>query len=297
MLEKKLIEQLSQLKEIKPDADWKIRNRDILVKQIYGSQIEENASKNNWTWYWRVPMTLVSGVSQPAWVAILIFLFLVGGGATSVKMAERTKPGDPLYIAKLISERTQLALTFNDTSKARLGLQFASNRADEINQILAEQTTAGNNQNVASLLNNLKSQISDVRSSIAKISPTATPTNNVTGNKASGNNGQMVISADLKKENKGIELNDGSTATVSDQEPQKSMQSTTTNNNTVVATSSAAALNISQTADILKQAEQLLGQNKYSDTLTKLNEADRSILPKDSQPASGDGKNATSTVK
>ncbi len=297
MLEQNLIKQLSQLKEIKPDADWKIRNRDILVKQIYGSQVEQETVKNNWTWYWHAPLALASSVSQPAWVAVLIFVFLIGGGATSIRMADRTKPGDPLYIAKMISERTQLAFTFNNESKARLNLEFASNRVAEINQVLAEPTTSDKDQNVANLLSNLKSQISDVRSSIAKISPTAAPASNLASNKSNDSAGQMVISADLKKENKGIEISDGSNASAGEQVTQTPPPAaTTTVNNSTASASSTPALNINQTADILKQAEQLLDENKYSDTLTKLNEVDQSILPKDSRQ-DGDSKSATTTVK
>ena len=54
-------------------------------------------------------------------------------------MAEKTKPGDSLYIAKIVSEKTQYALTFDDKSKAQLGLQFATNRVEEMNKVLAEE--------------------------------------------------------------------------------------------------------------------------------------------------------------
>jgi hypothetical protein len=294
MLEQSLIKQLSQLKEIKPDADWKIRNRDILVKQIYGSQTEDGPSKNNWTWYWRLPLAYVSGVSQPAWVAILIFMFVVGGGTASVKMADRTKPGDSLYIAKMISERTQLALTFNNEGKARLGLEFASNRVAEINQFLEEPAAPSKDQNVANLLDNLKSQISDVRSSIAKINPTVVaPATNVK-NKDNDVVGQMVISANLKKDNQGIEISEGSVPVTSNQEtPKIATPATTTVNNFTVATSSMSALDISQTADILKEAGKLLGEEKYSDTLAKLDELNKPMTP----AVLEDSKNATSTAK
>lgn len=295
MLGKNLIKQLSQLKEIKPDAGWKARNRDILVKQIYGSQAEEAAGKKSWIWYWQASSALLSSVSQPAWVAIFIFIFLIGGGTASVKMAERTKPGDSLYIAKLISERTQLALTFGDAGKARLGLQFANNRVAEINQVLAEPATPGKDQNVANLLSDLKSQISNVKTNIAAISPTAvavvpvvSPTK-VSGQDNDSNN-HVFISSDLKKDNKGVEISNGADASVSGSAASTSTAAPAANNPTVSA-SSTPALNITQTADILQQAEQLLNQNKYSDTLTKLNEADQSIT------ATNNGSSTTATGK
>ena len=137
MNEKELIKQLNSFKDIKPDSQWTSNNREILAHQIGNGQAEAkiswfNASAN------MLPQKLFKQLSQPVGIVLLIAAIVFGSGIVSLRAARNTKPGDSLYIAKIINEKAQLAITFNEKEKVKLGIEFAGNRAKEITQVLAE---------------------------------------------------------------------------------------------------------------------------------------------------------------
>ena len=278
---KNIIKQLNSLKEIKADAGWKAKNRELLLNQIYGSQADNQAIKNDWVFYFRLPLMMAREVSQPTLVAFLIFVFLAGGTFTSVRVARNTKPGDSLYIAKIASEKTQFALTFDQKEKAKLGISFANNRVDEINQVLAETSSDSNNAKVDTLIKDLKEQIGDVKTRIAKISPTAVNQNN------NAEEGSEVFSASFSKDANGLQISDNNGITET-----KAAASTTA---MAKATSTPATSSIASTATILEEAKQLLDEDKYNDTLKKLDQADKSVTQADQTEAKNDP--ATSTTK
>ncbi|MCX6796640.1 MAG: DUF5667 domain-containing protein [Candidatus Falkowbacteria bacterium] len=302
MKEQNLTEQLTNLQAIKPDTNWKTSNREILVSQIYGSQVEPSAQKGDWVFYFQLPLMMARNLSQPTLVAILIFVFLTSGAIASVKMAENTKPGDSFYIAKIISEKTQLAFTFNDKGKAKLGLEFATNRVEEMNKILTEPGSQ-KDQQVEQLVNNIKDQIKEVKTRIAKINPS------VSSGAAKGTSqavDNMVFSANLNKENQGIQISEPVTSTTTNsQEISKpaSEKAITTSTELIVgsekatSTAVAPANSTNSTVEILAEAGQLLNEDKYDATLQKLDEADKSVTQVEQGEVKGESESATSTVK
>jgi len=300
MKEQNIIKQLSGLKEIKADASWKARNRDVLMSQIYGSQTDSEMPANDWIFYFRLPMMMARGVSQPTLVAFLIFVFLASGTIASVRVAKNTKPGDSLYIAKIASEKTQFALTFDQKEKAKLGIEFANNRVEEINQVLAESDGNKKEEKVDTLINDLKSQISDVKTRIAKINP---GTNNST-NKNNTEEGSEIFSAAFNKDNSGVQISGGDTIDSADAivgETKKAEDKNATSTGQPVATSTVVADNsqtnsMSNTTAILKEAGQLLNEDKYSDTLVKLDEVDKSVTQADQGEVKGASESANTAT-
>lgn len=278
---KNITKQLNSLKEIKADAGWKAKNRELLLNQIYGSQADSQVIKNDWVFYFRLPLMMAREVSQPTLVAFLIFVFLAGGTFTSVRVARNTKPGDSLYIAKIASEKTQFALTFDQKEKAKLGISFANNRVDEINQVLAETSSDSNNAKVDTLIKDLKQQIGDVKTRIAKISPTAVNQNN------NAEEGSEVFSASFNKDANGLQVSDGNGTA-----EKRDVIATAT---PPTATTTAAVSSMTDTANILKEAKQLLDEEKYNDTLEKLDQVDKSVTQADQTEAKNE--TATSTTK
>jgi len=304
MKEQNIIKQLNSLKEIKADAGWKARNREILINQIGGYKIEVEASKNDWIFYFKLPAMMAREISQPTLVAFLIFIFLAGGTVASVRVAENTKPGDSLYVAKIASEKAQFAFTFDQKEKAKLGIVFANNRVKEIGQVLAEPNGSQNgsqNERVGVILNDLKQQISDVKTRIAKINPDKA----VVTEKEKMEDGSEIFSAAFDKESQGVQISpsgatDNSVAPVSVATKTESRISTSTETPATVSTTTDGNLqakNISNTATILKEAEQLLKEEKYVDTLIKLNEADKAVSQVDQGEVKGASEVATSTTK
>jgi hypothetical protein len=183
MLEKELIEKLNSLKSIQPDLEIVKKNREILFSQILaGKDLTETQSGFFGALMEIFSINFLVFVKQPAFVTIVLIVVALSGGSVAGMIAARNAmPGDSLYIAKIISERTRSTITFNETDKAKLGVEFAGNRAKELSQVLAEpdSTNQDKEQKVAELSDNFKKEISQVKDRLQKItvnSPSAKAT-------------------------------------------------------------------------------------------------------------------------
>jgi len=266
MTDKELLQKINGLKSIKPDSAWKSRQREILLSQITGGQAPERAS------FWEVaeelsPFKISNFLSKPVLVVASIILALGAGVFASVRAADKTKPGDSLYIAKIVSEKTQLALTFDNKAKAKLNLEFAGNRAEEITQVLAaddQQET----ETVKSLADNFKKEIKAAKSNLAKAV--------VAGDKKTGAqnppDGDVGFSgAILDKNGDRLEVSDPISG---------ADKATTTGENR------AAGSKLNTTEESLDEAEKLFDQKDYSGSLAKIDEANKSIdKPTEAKPA------------
>ncbi|MCK5062204.1 hypothetical protein KAR28_06700 [Candidatus Parcubacteria bacterium] len=297
MEDKELISQLNKLKEIKPSAKWQEENRSILMNQLYslGSNLgarETAKTKLSFKWLVNLP--------QPAMAAFLIVMVIMGGGIMSIKAAKNSVPGQALYIAKIINEKTQQAITFDQEKKARLGLTFAHNRAKELKEVLAqEDEQAEKTERAQQLVVNFRKELAIAKERIVKINERAPkiiaeePLNEVDANLSTDEiavldieDGQM-FSANLGKEENGIQIGDSEIveepveevatepqedtvaatepATTTDSEQAEGQASTTE----PVATEESAGA-----ADVLEEAQALLETQDYDATLSKLEEAD-----------------------
>lgn len=270
MSEKELLSQLNNLKNIKPDIKWKENNREILLNQILGAKETVKIS-----WFKAlgniIPQQLARQLSQPVFAVVLIMMIVFGGGIVSINAARDTKPGDSLYIAKVISEKARVTLTFNEKEKTKLNLEFASNRAKEISQVLAEPNNNGKKQaRVEKLVKNFKKEINTVKTRLEKISE---------------DEGVIFFGANLGKSDERMEI-----SLPDDTEPADSGEETTEG----PADSSEEELEVSATSTtseditkgeeekndvtkVLEEAEELLDKKDYNGTFSKLTEANNII--------------------
>src|SRR3989339_1983041 len=218
MKEKDLLIQLKKLKGVRPDREWKKTNRELLYSQI-SAQADDNVKIG---WFKSLERQLSIAflrVSQPAMTVLLIIIFIFGGSVLSLRAARNTTPGDSMYIAKILSEKTQYALTFNEKSKAKLGLEFAGNRVKEINKVLAQTETVDTNkaETVEKLKSDFKKEISEVKDRLARINDEQknTATENVNkGDESSvaeeelavGEEDAPVFSAAFDRDDKGVQI-------------------------------------------------------------------------------------------
>lgn len=72
---------------------------------------------------------------RPIAVGAVAFVVLLGGWSGMVNASFGAVPGDVLYPVKIASEQAQLALTFGDEDKAKLHVEFASRRLQEVTAI------------------------------------------------------------------------------------------------------------------------------------------------------------------
>jgi hypothetical protein len=302
---KELLSQLNNLKSVKPDNQWKKESRDILLAQISGGDYaEERNVKINTLYYLR------TFFHQPVLVVTTILLIVLGGGIFSVGAARDSKPGDSLYIAKIISEKAQLAITFDEKEKAKLGIEFAGNRAKEIAQVLAEEGNGNKEEKVEKLARDFKKEITAAKTRLKKINmikEDAGDGDNDAGNiitsedidtqNTEEDNVQM-FSANLGREDKGVQIYDpNSEAARKDMADAAGVLSSSSTSSTTVKNPISNGKNVEQ---ILEEAEKLFAQEDYDGTLNKLEEINSIIDRIDDTDHSGsevkgESGNATTT--
>jgi len=69
-------------------------------------------------------------------VTIVVLSILVVGGGASVVAAQTSRPDQPLYALKVISEDVRLDTASDPAAASQLALSFAGRRAEEISQVL-----------------------------------------------------------------------------------------------------------------------------------------------------------------
>ncbi len=159
MKDKELLNHLNNLSEIKPSASWRESNEKLLLSQINASA-PNCANENIFRLYFRI----FTSFSQPAMVVFLL-LFIIGGVGVGLGVGQNSKPGDSLYIAKIVNEKARFTFTFDEKKKVQLGIEFAKNRVKEIEEVKA----GDNNEGVDELLTNFERDIVVVRERIEKI--------------------------------------------------------------------------------------------------------------------------------
>ena len=250
MNEKEILNQLNKFQNVKPDDAWKKSNRDILLSQISNSQ--STNVEFSWLQNFRMQMQALTNLSQPAMAVVLIMLFIVSGGTFGLRASKDTKPGDSLYIAKIISEKAQLAVAFDQEKKMKLGMQFVGNRADELSQVLANKTseemTEAEKQEVNELVNNLKQEIKNVARQAEK--------------------NQTVAIIEEPVEDEGMVYTAGSGRTENGVQVSENPQAVASSSTPVVETNPST---------ILQQARELLNQADYNAAISKLEEAGNAV--------------------
>lgn len=274
MEDRELLKKLNNLKTIKPDDNWRKNYRQVLHSQISAGRLEDSTVSNiSVIWDNIRPKQILADVVKPVWAMTLVCILILAAGIGSVYGSKNSKPGDSLYIAKIISEKAQQAMTFNETDKAKLGLEFAANRAKEITQVLEESKEPGEqkSEKVERLSQNFKNEISQVKTRLGAIKA------------VKGQNQEdeaQVFGANLEKTNQRMEIAEPVKPEVK-QEKVGAPKPAAENQAAVNATSTAAGMASSQQAGeagkILEEAEKLFAEKNYNGTIDKLEEVNKVI--------------------
>ncbi|MDD4333072.1 MAG: DUF5667 domain-containing protein [Patescibacteria group bacterium] len=274
MTEQELIAQINNLKTIQPDKTWKEQNREILYTQISNSAPQ--IAKTN------IFVSSIVAVkeffAQPS-LALVIFLSVIIGGSIFGTSAFTAKPGDSLYIARVISEKAQLAITFGKEEKTKLEIKFANDRAKEIAQLLSEQNQ--NQADAEKLTSDFKKEINIVKTKIQQIK---------IADKTSTQNQEdtlQVFGANAQRDGQGIQISDSNNTTVA--------------NNTANTVSSSAPKNATSTPaeethqKILREAQELFDQKDYTGAGDKIDEINSLIEQKETSAPADYSDTATGT--
>lgn len=272
MNNKELSKKLNNLKTIKPSEDWKKISREILYSQISAGYDIDDKSESNLKIIWQsiMPREVLMNIAKPVWASSLASVLILIIGVGGVYASKNSKPGDSLYIAKIISEKAQMAITFNEKDKTELSLEFAASRAKEMSQVLEQPNKLGDsqNKNVEQLSQNFKKEINQAKNRLSAVQSA------VSQNKEEE---PEVFGANLGKNGQGMEI----------AEPVKI--ATTTEENFPPAGGQAAD-------KVLEEAEKLFDEKNYGGTIDKIEEA-RQIINKniESGEIKGVSETATST--
>ncbi len=312
-MDKNLIKQLNNLKNITADSEWKSRNREILITQISYSGPETKNLKNR-IYEWRETIfsfsknNLAKNISHSFVSLLLVLVVVLGGGIMSLKAAQNTKPGDSLYIAKIISEKARASLTFDEKEKARLSVEFASNRAKEIKQVLREDDN-NKEKKVEDLTKSLKKEIKAARERVEKIiaqktddkdiSNTSSQKNDNINKEVSGDSqnqeddDKFVFSANLSKDEKGIQISEKEPNIKKDQSTTEDTSSSTLSSTNILSTTEEKNIDVNP-EEILDEVSKLLEEENYDEILDKLEVVDKII---DGQYNTNDDNNIEGEVK
>ncbi len=156
MNDKDLLRRLASLQSVAPDASWVAQNRAVLSSQI-SNGVEYGEIKLGFF----ASLSLFSKrLAQPTSIAAMIVIVLATG-FVGVKASQKSRPGDPLYIAKTISEKARLVAELNEMNKAKLNLEFASQRASELESIA--ETSQADDPRLKELSDSFKNELAAAR--------------------------------------------------------------------------------------------------------------------------------------
>jgi hypothetical protein len=292
MNEKNLLKQLNNLKGIKPNPDWKEENKSILLNQL--GAIDPVKVGTGHIAAHLPPISYLFKIPRQAMAIVVIAFFAMGSGLYGLSASKNTKPGDSLYIAKIMGEKTQLAFTFNDKSKTKLNLEFAENRVREMSLVLAaeDDDTDIKRDKVEKLVGDFKKEINSAKVRVEKISrstgvsemkPEAAPTEEDPSAELAGEEETVeesqIFSANLDKENKGIQI--------SDKVPDKNASTPKTDMGGEAAAMDASESRSASSTEklssennpngILAEVKEMLRNGDYNGAISKLSEAGLAI--------------------
>ncbi len=280
MENKELIKKLNSLKSMAPDKEWKERNRGILFSQISATAVPAAEETGAMIKIFVLPQRLVRVFSTPAWAVFFVCLIIVVGSIFSVRAARLTKPDSSLYIARIISEKAQLAVTFGEEKKAKLSFRFANDHAKDITEILAKTDSSdeAGKLKTEKLSENFKKEIKVAKTKLKEMGVTEMGVTEEP-KKEEVEEEIKVFSANLKKEEQGMQVS----------EPQPKEEAVAENNQpeaVIIKTEEEKATNTpaekigSYSADlgdaykILEEVEELFNEDNYhGDIFNKLEEA------------------------
>lgn len=131
---------------IQPDAEYKARAQYQLQAMFYAKQekAEKRARIPVWRRKWAVAMTTV--------------LVVLLAGIGTVAASASALPDDALYPVKLAAEQVRVTVAFSDVDEAKLHLQFAERRAEE----MTEMARQGKSDKISMLTEQIARHVDEV---------------------------------------------------------------------------------------------------------------------------------------
>lgn len=288
MEDRELLKKLNNLKTVKPDDNWKKNYREVLYSQISaGATVNKSESNLRIIWDSIMPGKTFINMAKPVWVTSLASVLILVIGIGGVYASKNSKPGDSLYIAKIISEKAQFAITFNEKDKAKLGLDFATNRAKEITQVLGESKESEDKKDkkVEQLSQNFKKEISQVKNRLTTIKAAENQSNQ-------GKEEELeVFGANLGKTDQRMEV-----AEPVKPEAKEEVSPEVKPDLAAPATATTTKENLSSSDKALEEAEKMFDEKDYDGTINKIEEVKQIMNQESNNSESGEVKGMSETA-
>lgn len=136
-----ITEQLKELQSVKPKKDWVEQNKEQLISQITAQTPQKQSTVFGY-WYlvkMLVPMRFLNFVAKPVGIVTIALFAVITSGIYSVNASRGSLPGDMLYSVKLTSEKVQVTLAISEEKQTQKHLDFANERANEIEKIIQQE--------------------------------------------------------------------------------------------------------------------------------------------------------------
>ncbi len=171
---------------INPREEWLTKNRDFLLSQIKNTVAPREEEKFNLDKVWLamsilLPRNFVYGVVRPLAVVFLIFVVGSSGWIATVAASQDSLPGEWLYPAKRVTEKTQVAaatVVGDKKTETNLRVEFAKRRAVETKKLVVSQEPE-KIKKAPRVVEDLKQEIKQVNANLEEIKKESTASNNV----------------------------------------------------------------------------------------------------------------------
>jgi hypothetical protein len=175
-MSQELKRQLKSLKtgEVSPRAEWLKSSREVLLSQIKNTVTDEKSGVMENFWFGMsvfMPQRFVFAVVRPMAVLLIVALVGTSGWIATVDASYEALPGDWLYPAKRVMEKTQVtaATIFGaKNTETMLHSEFAKRRATEIKKVVAGDNP-DKSEIVSQTVSDLKVEITSVATNLEEI--------------------------------------------------------------------------------------------------------------------------------
>ncbi len=164
-----ITKKLKALSRLAPRTEWKKSNREFLMSEIKNTNVATGG-----TWASELskivfPWKVMRLVGRPV-LATFSIVGLVLGSGFSVSASQMALPGDALYGLKIASEKVQVALTFDKKESAKIHVELAGKRINEIKKI-KENTDSDQKkiQKINVAMDKFKEEISTVQNKLENL--------------------------------------------------------------------------------------------------------------------------------
>lgn len=174
MTEKEIIVKLNTLKSIKPDKNWLIKTKNVVLSEagLIGNEFAAGTEKE--LIYDKKPAFVFDfrallGNRRKLAYAFASCVFVLSIGAATINASNSSIPGESLYGVKIAGENVVLAV-IPEGEKAKVEIEYAGKRLEELAKISENSSDAAQHQKVEQLILNYNEKVDNAKKHLAKIS-------------------------------------------------------------------------------------------------------------------------------